>query len=90
MRSDRKFQRNTCVEEIQVDQEWLLLHADRFTITRINELGGLCWSLLEEPASMEALAEEVMKHFVVSKEEALQDMERFMEELLAIDLVKPA
>jgi hypothetical protein len=87
---DQLFQRNGSVEEMEVEKEWVLLHADRFTITRINELGGFCWSMLEQPISFEALTKGVTQRFHVPEEEASRDMEMFLKELMAYDLVKRA
>jgi hypothetical protein len=85
-----EYKRNTMVEAFCVDEEWLILHPERCTITKLNEVGRFCWERLDREYSLTVLAEEVQREYDISAEQALEDIERFLEELSQIGLVERA
>jgi hypothetical protein len=84
------YKRSTNVEAVEVDQEWMILHAEDYTVTKLNEVGGLCWSLLKEEQSVRGIAEEMSKIYGVAAEETQGDIESFLAELLKLGLVEHA
>ncbi|WKB35475.1 hypothetical protein QS257_18380 [Terrilactibacillus sp. S3-3] len=42
------FIRKPNCETVQVDDEWVILNPETYTVTKLNEAGGRCWSLLSE------------------------------------------
>ncbi|UUZ80819.1 PqqD family protein [Paenibacillus sp. P26] len=85
-----QFKRSMNVEALEVEQEWLILNADQYTVTKLNEVGGLCWSLLKEPRTVDALASELQNHYEITAEEAESDVETFLSELMQLGLVEHA
>ena len=47
----------------KLDGEWIILNSDNFTVTRINEVGGLCWALLKEGQTVETLTQAILKEY---------------------------
>ncbi|TDG00292.1 PqqD family protein [Paenibacillus piri] len=86
----QQYRRSMNVEAVEVENEWMILHADQYTVTKLNEVGGLCWELLKEERSVQALAEEMGRQYDVAAQETEQDIESFLEELLKLGLVEHA
>lgn len=77
-------------EGTELDGEWIILNSDQFTVTKLNHVGGYCWSLLKEPQTSEALTRKVMQDFSVdlSGELVKNDVEDFLSNLLKCGLIK--
>lgn len=85
------YMRSIDAEALEVEEEWMVLHADQFTVTVMNELGGFCWSLLGEPQSLESLSAACLQAYGgVGMEEASADIESFLGTLMEIGLVRHA
>jgi hypothetical protein len=84
------FRRTTNAEAFEVDGEWVIMHADQYTITKLNEVGGLIWSRLEREQTPDGLADSVLEVYDITKEEALQDVEAFLRQLLQVGLIDHA
>lgn len=80
------------VEATQLDDEWILLNKDHYTVTKINEVGGFCWSFLQEPRTIESLIRAVETEFGLdeSYETVEMDIESFLAELIRCDLIEYA
>lgn len=77
-------------EVTQMDDEWILLNAEAFTVTRLNELGGYCWNLLKKEQSVESLMRAIEKEFPTIKNFCAEDMEGFLNELQKYGLITHA
>jgi hypothetical protein len=84
-------QRSEC-EATQLEDEWVILDVHLYTITKINEVGGFCWSLLTQPRSLDMLVRAVTEEYnaVISTETVQQDIERFLSDLMSYGLVEHA
>lgn len=74
----------------ELDGEWIILNTDQFTVTKLNEMGGFCWSLLNKVQTSETLAQSVIEKFP-SNENAEQiriDMEEFLANLQQCGLIQ--
>lgn len=69
------------VEAVELDSEWMILHAEQRTVTNLNEVGGLVWANLREPSSVEEIVDAVVQSHDVAREQALADIMAFLEEL---------
>ncbi|QSO53690.1 PqqD family protein [Alicyclobacillus curvatus] len=78
---------NKNVEAVEVEGEWVILHSDHQTITRVNETGGMIWALLQEGKSLNSIAQFVMQEFDVTFDQAVSDVEAFIGELRKLDVV---
>jgi Coenzyme PQQ synthesis protein D (PqqD) len=84
-------QRSQC-EATQLEDEWVILDTHLYTITKINDVGGFCWSLLTQPKSLEMLVDAVSGEYrAESKRETIhQDIEKFLSDLMSCGLVEHA
>lgn len=82
--------RSTQSEAVEMDDEWVILHADRFTVTKLNEVGGVIWSLLGEPQTVQSLSNELRKEYDIPEETAREDVEHFLAKLTDIGLIQHA
>jgi hypothetical protein len=73
-----------------LDGEWIILNTDDYTITKINEVGGHCWSLLKEAQTVETLTESIMDIYQIvdSKEQVKKDIEQLLLNLEECGLIQ--
>ncbi|NYE03873.1 hypothetical protein F4694_000592 [Bacillus niacini] len=80
--------RKSTFETVHFDGEVIILNTDNYTLTKLNETGGFCWSLLNESQSVESLRESIFRHFETENNNVQGDIEVFLEGLLECDLIK--
>jgi hypothetical protein len=83
-----KYIRKNNYETAYFDQEWIVLNTDNYTLTKLNETGGFCWSLLEEPQSIETLTGAIVDKFDSEEECVQQDIKAFILDLFEYGLIK--
>lgn len=79
-----------CNEAVEMDDAWVILNPATFTVTKLNEAGGLCWNLLREPCSQASMAEALRASYAISAEDADADAQAFLEQMEHIGLVRHA
>ena len=79
-----------CNEAIEMDNAWVILNPVTFTVTKLNEAGGLCWNSLKEPRTSTSLAEILKETYMISDEEARADAQAFLEQMEQIGLIRYA
>ncbi|PGL70340.1 PqqD family protein [Bacillus sp. AFS055030] len=72
------------------DNEWIILNTDKFTVTKINEIGGFCWSLLKQPQSIDTLVQAIKQEYEEVNESVEEDIHHFLSELLTLNLINYA
>jgi Coenzyme PQQ synthesis protein D (PqqD) len=84
-------QREQC-EATQLEDEWVILDTRLYTITKINDVGGYCWSLLNQPKTLDLLVDAVTEKYEAKNTGGTirQDIERFLSELISYGLVEHA
>lgn len=77
-------------ELTELDGDWIILNTDQFTITKLNEAGGHCWSLLKKPQTIESLSDSIFDLFpsVGNKEQIKEDVEDFINHLTMCGLIQ--
>lgn len=80
-------QKENC-ETTYLDDEWIVLDVDGFTITKLNEVGGFCWSLLQDVQTVDSIVEAVEKKFHSESVINRLDIEQFLYELVECGLVR--
>ncbi|MBT2679809.1 PqqD family protein [Bacillus sp. ISL-35] len=50
-----QFIQKNSFEATQIEDEWIILDTDQYTVTRVNDLGGFCWSKLCEAQTVDSL-----------------------------------
>jgi hypothetical protein len=78
------------VEAIELDGEWIILNTEQYTITKLNGVGGLCWSLLNKIQTVETLTNSLVEEYkaVQNKEQVKQDVEEFLSNLSECGLIE--
>lgn len=83
----KQFIRNQDMEAVQLDSEWVILNTEAYTVTKINELGGCCWSLLENPCTIPSLIKSLQTDYQIEDGLSFEDMESFLSELIKYGLI---
>ncbi|MDF2939093.1 MAG: hypothetical protein K0Q90_4466 [Paenibacillaceae bacterium] len=84
------FIRATDSEAVELEQEWIILHPDQFTVTKINEVGGICWGLLKEPQTVSSMAGHIVERYEIDSREAEADIEAFLLHMQQIGMIRHA
>ncbi|MGG3564225.1 PqqD family protein [Neobacillus rhizosphaerae] len=82
-------QKENC-EATELDGEWIILNADQCTITKLNDVGGHCWSLLKEIQTAETLTKSLLEKFSANddKHQVRKDIDEFLNNLLQYGLIE--
>lgn len=73
----------------EVADTWVVLPIDAATLDfngmlTLNESGALLWKSLEQGGDTQILAETLTKEYNVSQEQALSDVEEFIQKLIQV------
>lgn len=72
-----------------VEGQALILDVNRDEIRQLNEVGSLIWSMiLKSETSRDELLKRVMGEFEVEREQALLDLDEFLEALESLGLIE--
>ena len=72
-----------------VDGQALVLDTTRDEIRQLNEVGSLIWSmLLKSNHTREDILHEIITQFEISSDEASVDLNAFLDELSALNLIE--
>lgn len=74
------------IEIAELDGEWMLMNIETHAITKLNELGGLIWSILPECPTIDKLVDRIVNEYGVPQEVVLPDVELFVGEMLSVGL----
>ena len=78
-------------EATELDGEWMILNSNQLTITKLNDVGGHCWSLLEQKQTAQTLTQSLLEKFPANDiTEVKQDIEEFLMNLMEYGLVQHA
>ncbi|QGQ47203.1 PqqD family protein [Metabacillus sediminilitoris] len=80
----------TNYETIEIDNEWIIMNTDKYTVTKLNVLGGICWTLLKQPQTITSLITYMSEKYEFENELHQNDIEAFLLELMQYGLVKHA
>lgn len=76
-------------ETTQLEGEWIVLNTDNFTVTKLNEIGGFCWSLLSEVQTVDTIIKAITDEYAeISSTVEASDIESFLSELMECGLVE--
>lgn len=87
MNLTQNYRWNENVEAIEMEGQWVLLHAEHNTITKLNETGGFVWSLLQQGEDLMQVIDAVTNRFDVNRMQAQIDVEAFLSELKQVDVI---
>jgi hypothetical protein len=77
-------------ETTKFDDEWIILNTDNYTITKLNDIGGFCWTLLHETQTINSLHQAIETEYDLANEKMEQDIEIFLSDLIQYGLVEHA
>lgn len=77
-------------ETVQMDGEWIILNTHDYTVTKLNEVGAFCWSLLCEEQTVQSLTLAVQEKYNGVPDAAGMDVEQFLSGLLECGLIRHA
>ncbi|WP_025028644.1 PqqD family protein [Caldalkalibacillus mannanilyticus] len=77
-------------EETILDDEWVILNTDNHSITRLNDIGGFCWTLLSEPQTFKSIMEAIHQEYDIQDQSIEEDIQRFLEDLIECGLIRDA
>jgi len=77
-------------ETTELDGVWIILNTDQYTITKLNDEGGHCWSLLNEVQTINSLTQFMLEKFSTTENEqqVKKDMEEFLANLVQCGLIE--
>ncbi|QOR65459.1 PqqD family protein [Cytobacillus suaedae] len=79
------------IDAVELDGEWIILNSFNYTITTLNNMGGFCWSLLNNACTVQDIVQSIKHQFMLEKVESVEeDIEAFLEDLIECGLIKHA
>ncbi|WP_219835821.1 PqqD family protein [Paenibacillus sp. R14(2021)] len=78
---------NTNIETTELDGEWILMNVETHAVTKLNEIGGLIWSNVDECRTVEALAVRIANEGDAPLHAVLADVDRVVGEMLVKGLL---
>jgi hypothetical protein len=82
--------RKSDYEAVELDLECMIINTDAFTVIKLNEVGGFCWSLLAEVQSVDSIVQAIRREYEFVEETVEQDIEAFLTELMEQGLAQDA
>ena len=84
------FTRSPDLIATDMDGETVMMSIERGEYFGLGSLGGRVWELLAQPMTLDQLTDAVCAEFDVDATTCLADLPRFLDDLLANGIVKPA
>lgn len=81
------FIRNPQVESVELEGEWVLVHAGNRTVTKLNAWGGRIWELLARTQTPARITEELGQEGVSPGPASEREVLEFLRELRQLDVV---
>lgn len=85
--ANQLLQRQEFIETAELDGEWVLLDLDSHSITKVNEMGGYIWELMENCPTISQLTDRIAAEFNADRLQVQADVEAFVAELIRVGLV---
>ena len=85
---NERFQQNTAVEAVSLEDEAILFHPDLNQFCILNRTASVIWSRIAEPATREEILAEVSARFAaVSEVEAEPDVSEALQKMADLQLI---
>lgn len=77
-------------ETKRVGCEWVIFNMNKQTVTRLNEMGAFCWSLLANTQTIDSVIDAINDKFQLgcSQETVRKDLEDFLFDLLRFNMIR--
>jgi hypothetical protein len=83
-----QFIQKNSFDATHIEDEWIILDTEQFTVTRLNELGGFCWRKLREVQSVDTLHKAIDQEYGAVCEKTAID--NFLNDLMKCGLISHA
>ncbi|OKL36578.1 PqqD family protein [Domibacillus mangrovi] len=77
-------------DTVELNDEWIILNSQEYTVTTLNEVGGYCWKLLHEKQTAKTIVQELKGEYDIDKESVQADIETFLSNLMQYGLIQYA
>lgn len=77
-------------DTVELNNEWIILNSQEYTVTTLNEVGGYCWELLHEKQTVKTIVQELKGEYDIDKESVQADIETFLSNLMQYGLIQYA
>ena len=75
------------IELIELDQEWVIMDTERFTITKINLIGASILKALMDNKTMDEIVEMIEKNYDVESNQVQVETLAFLQELQKVGII---
>jgi hypothetical protein len=82
-------QRNPDMVAANLDGDLVMMNEKLGRYYGISGVGARAWELLESPASVDDIVEIICKEYAIDTETCRQDVTRFAQDLVRVNLVEP-
>ena len=76
------------VESMDVQGDWIVMHPENMTITKLQDVAAYIWSRLRDPATTAELVNDVLSVFAVTRDVAEPEVAEFLHELIRIGIIE--
>ncbi len=74
-------------EKMEFNDEAVILHAEQFTVTSLNETGLFCWELLNEGKTIDEIRQQLLAAYDAPPDVIERDLEVFFRDMQQKGLV---
>ncbi|AJD92685.1 hypothetical protein JMA_33680 [Jeotgalibacillus malaysiensis] len=74
-------------EKMEFNDEAVILHAEQFTVTTLNETGLFCWELLSQGKTIDEIRQQLLAVYDAPPEVIERDLEVFFRDMQQKGLV---
>lgn len=75
-------------EAVEMDGEWVVLDAEKYLITKLNEVGGWIYSRIQAGDTLDTLVQAMSSEYDISEEQAKNDILVFVDQLVQCGLIE--
>ena len=75
------------IEIMEIENEWIVMDAENFTMTKVNTIGADVVTALKGQQSMEDIIQQIRLRYGITESEARTDFLLFMKELEGVGLI---
>lgn len=75
-------------EAVEMDGEWIVLDAEKYLVTKLNEIGGWIYTRIQAGDWLAQLAQAMSQEYDISEEQATKDILAFADQLIACGLIE--
>ena len=83
----KRYVQNKSYDVTKFDDEYVVLNTDNYTVTKLNTVGGFCWSLMHEEQTVASILKAIHEEFPEDDQPDEEEIEEFIMDLVQCELV---